>query len=105
MLGINLLSSPITGFGLRCPPVVHAIARSCGISDLSASITGSTNPLSVCRATLNALYGGAKPLAMGDGFGRRGRREDKGEGQKTLEDLEVERGRRFRPVRAPGAQA
>jgi small subunit ribosomal protein S5 len=30
------------GFGLRVPPSIHVIARSCGITDLSASILGST---------------------------------------------------------------
>ncbi|PWN18782.1 hypothetical protein BCV69DRAFT_284765 [Microstroma glucosiphilum] len=88
------------GFGLRVPPAVHAIARSSGITDLSASITGSTNPINVCKAVLSALLSGAGPTGMGDGLGGSARRQDLGEGAKTLEDLEIERGRRYRVVRS-----
>ncbi|PWN29279.1 hypothetical protein BDZ90DRAFT_205603, partial [Jaminaea rosea] len=87
------------GFGLRCPPSVHVLASSCGISDLSASITGSTNPLNVCRAVASALCGGANPVGLGDGLGGSARRSDLGQGAKTIRDLEVERGRRLREVR------
>lgn len=86
------------GFGLRCPPAVHAIARSCGITDLSASILGSTNPINVCRATLTALWGGSNPTGLGDGIGGRARRSDLGIGAKTIQEIEMERGRRFRHV-------
>ncbi|CAO1614578.1 unnamed protein product [Parajaminaea phylloscopi] len=86
------------GFGLRVPPAVHAVARSVGILDLSASITGSTNPLNVCRAMLSVLWGGANPTGMGDGLGASARRRDLGEGMKTIEQLEVERGRRLTTV-------
>ncbi|CAO1626373.1 unnamed protein product [Sympodiomycopsis kandeliae] len=84
------------GFGLRCPPSVHAVARSAGISDLSASIIGSAHPINVCRAVMAALSSGSGPAGFGDGIGGPGRRVDRGQGAKTLEDLEVERGRRFR---------
>lgn len=90
----------LPGFGLRVPPAVHAIARSSGITDLSASITGSTNPINVCKAVLSALLSGAGPTGMGNGLGGSARRQDLGEGAKTLEDLEIERGRRYRVVRS-----
>lgn len=94
------LFRPLPGFGLRVPPAVHAIARSSGITDLSASITGSTNPINVCKAVLSALLSGAGPTGMGNGLGGSARRQDLGEGAKTLEDLEIERGRRYRVVRS-----
>lgn len=84
------------GFGLRCPGAIHAIARSAGISDLSAKIFGSTHPINVTKAVLSALGSTSGPHGMGDGVGGSGRRIDKGQGAKTLEDLEIERGRRFR---------
>lgn len=87
-----------TGFGLRCPQTVHSVARSAGISDLSASISGSTNPLNVCRAVCAALWGGAHPVGLGDGLGGSARRKDLGQGVKSIEQIEVERGRRFRVI-------
>ena len=86
------------GFGLRCPPAIHAIARSCGISDLSASILGSTNRHNVVKATLQLLWGGSAPLGFGDGVGGSMRRGDRGTGMKTIRDIELARGRRLRPV-------
>lgn len=87
------------GFGLRCPPTIHAIARSAGITDLSASIIGSTNPWNVVRATLGLLWGGAHPAGLGNGIGGKSKRSDRGQGAKTIEDLEIERGRRYREVK------
>jgi small subunit ribosomal protein S5 len=87
------------GFGLRVPPIIHAIARACGISDLSASILGSANPYNVVRATLQLLWGGSAPLGMGDGVGGSMRRKDKGAGMRTIRDIELSRGRRLREVR------
>lgn len=87
------------GFGLRVPPVIHAIARACGISDLSASILGSASPQNVVKATLQLLWGGSAPLGMGDGVGGSMRRKDKGQGLRTVRDIELARGRRLREVR------
>lgn len=86
------------GFGLRVPPVIHAIARACGISDLSASILGSANRHNVVKATLQLLWGGSAPLGLGDGVGGSMRRKDKGVGLKTVRDIELARGRRLRGV-------
>ncbi|UZJ51183.1 hypothetical protein CBS101457_000503 [Exobasidium rhododendri] len=86
------------GFGLRVPPAIHAIARSCGITDLSASILGSTNPHNVVKATLQMLWGGSAPLAMGNGVGGSMRKKDKGVGLRSVRDIEISRGRRLREV-------
>lgn len=87
------------GFGLRVPPAIHAIARSCGISDLSADILGSKNQQNVVKATLQLLWGGSAPLGLGDGLGGPMRRRDKKVGIRTLRDMELARGRRLREVR------
>ncbi|PWN38774.1 hypothetical protein IE81DRAFT_295826 [Ceraceosorus guamensis] len=87
------------GFGLRVPPAVHAFARCVGISDLSASIEGSTNRHATVYALLNVLAGGpGNPIGMGDGLGGPARRMDKGVGMKPVKTLEWERGRRFKSV-------
>lgn len=86
------------GFGLRVPPVIHAICRSVGITDLSASIYGSTNPVNVVKAALQILWGGAAPLGMGDGVGGQMRRKDKGRGMRGRLDIERSRGRRIAQV-------
>ncbi|PWZ02328.1 hypothetical protein BCV70DRAFT_198612 [Testicularia cyperi] len=86
------------GFGLRVPPVIHAICRSSGITDLSASIYGSTNPINVVKAALQILWGGSAPLGMGDGVGGQMRRKDKGRGMRGRVDIERSRGRRIAEV-------
>ncbi|PWN95597.1 hypothetical protein FA09DRAFT_283394, partial [Tilletiopsis washingtonensis] len=43
------------GFGLRAPPSIHALARSAGIADLSASIEGSTNETNVLKCAMGML--------------------------------------------------
>lgn len=86
------------GFGLRVPPVVHAIARSAGITDMSASILGSTNPINVAKATLSLLWGGSAPQGLGDGIGGPMRRIDRGVGMRTVRDIELARGRRLRQL-------
>ncbi|SPC62323.1 related to MRPS5 - mitochondrial ribosomal protein, small subunit [Ustilago sp. UG-2017b] len=86
------------GFGLRVPPVIHAICRSVGITDLSASIYGSTNPVNVVKAALQILWGGAAPLGMGDGVGGQMRRKDKGRGMRGRLDIQCSRGRRIAEV-------
>lgn len=90
------LSCP--GFGLRVPPVIHAICRSAGITDLSAAIYGSTNPMNVAKAALQILWGGAAPLGLGDGQGGQMRRKDKGRGMLTRTDIERSRGRKIKEV-------
>lgn len=86
------------GFGLRVPPVIHAIARSAGITDMSAAILGSTNPINVAKATLALLWGGSAPQGLGDGIGGPMRRADRGVGMRTVRDIELARGRRLREV-------
>ncbi|PWN37522.1 uncharacterized protein FA14DRAFT_15133 [Meira miltonrushii] len=86
------------GFGLRVPPVIHAIARSAGITDMSAAILGSTNPINVAKATLALLWGGSAPQGLGDGIGGPMRRVDRGVGMRTVQDIELARGRRLRQV-------
>ncbi|PWN54386.1 hypothetical protein IE53DRAFT_359220 [Violaceomyces palustris] len=86
------------GFGLRVPPVIHAICRSSGITDLSAAIYGSTNPVNTVKATLQILWGGAAPLGMGDGQGGKMRRNDKGRGMRGRVDIERSRGRRIEEI-------
>ncbi|KAK0556245.1 28S ribosomal protein S5, mitochondrial [Tilletia horrida] len=88
-----------TGFGLRVPPVIHAIARSAGISDLSASIRGSSNPLNVVKATIGLLCGGtAAPPGLGDGLGGSLRRGDRGRGMRERDEISRARGRRIEEV-------
>ncbi|KAK0533828.1 28S ribosomal protein S5, mitochondrial [Tilletia horrida] len=88
-----------TGFGLRVPPVIHAIARSAGISDLSASIRGSSNPLNVVKATIGLLCGGtAAPPGLGDGLGGSLRRGDRGRGMRERDQISRARGRRIEEV-------
>ena len=90
------------GFGLRVPPVIHSLARAAGISDLSASIKGSANPINVIKAACQILWGGSLPSGLGDGIGGSARRNDRGHGIPDLREIELARGRRFRPVRLGG---
>jgi len=88
-----------TGFGLRVPPVIHAIARSAGLSDLSASIRGSSNPVNVVKATIGLLCGGvAAPPGLGDGMGGSLRRGDRGRGMRERDEISRARGRRIEEV-------
>ncbi|KAK0544096.1 28S ribosomal protein S5, mitochondrial [Tilletia horrida] len=88
-----------TGFGLRVPPVIHAIARSAGLSDLSASIRGSSNPVNVVKATIGLLCGGAAaPPGLGDGLGGSLRRGDRGRGMRERAEISRARGRNIEEV-------
>ena len=78
------------------PPSIHALARSAGIADLSASIEGSTNETNVLKCAMGMLCGGAAPLGLGDGFGGPGRRADKGAGMRSIREIEWARGKRIR---------
>lgn len=77
------------------------MARAAGITDLSASILGSTNPQNVLKATLQVLWGGSAPLGLGDGLGGSMSRRDRGVGMKTVRDIELARGRRLREIQWP----
>jgi len=83
-----------SGFGLRTSPVIHRIAQAAGIEDLSAKIHGSRNPMNTTKLVLSLLQGGSGPVGMGDGFGHRGRREDKGVGMRSAEEIAQTLGRR-----------
>ncbi|KAN0063372.1 28S ribosomal protein S5, mitochondrial [Thecaphora frezii] len=92
------------GFGLRVPPVIHALCRSAGITDLSAAIYGSTNPINVVKAALQILWGGAAPLGLGGVKEGNLRRKDKGQGMRTRVDIERSRGRRIQEVPLSGGR-
>jgi len=85
------------GFGLRCSPFLHQVAKAAGISDLSAKITRSNNPMNVIKMSLMMLQSGGSPVGMGDGFGGKGKRLEKGIGMRTGEELALMRGRRCQP--------
>ncbi|KAI8445646.1 hypothetical protein BY996DRAFT_6434563 [Phakopsora pachyrhizi] len=80
------------GFGLRVSPCLHQVAKAAGISDLSAKVTRSNNPMNVIKMSLMMLQAGNAPVGMGDGFGGKGRRLEKGIGMRTGEDLALMRG-------------
>ncbi|MBW0478814.1 hypothetical protein O181_018529 [Austropuccinia psidii MF-1] len=82
------------GFGLRVSPYLHQVAKAAGISDLSAKITRSNNPMNVIKMSLMMLQAGGSPVGMGDGFGGKGKRLEKGVGMRTGEELALMRGRR-----------
>ncbi|KAG0146418.1 hypothetical protein CROQUDRAFT_44416 [Cronartium quercuum f. sp. fusiforme G11] len=71
------------GFGLRVNPYLHQVAKAAGISDLSAKVTRSNNPMNVVKLCLMMLQTGGAPIGMGDGFGGKGRRLEKGIGMRT----------------------
>ncbi|KAA1082311.1 28S ribosomal protein S5, mitochondrial [Puccinia graminis f. sp. tritici] len=85
------------GFGLRCSPFIHQVAKAAGISDLSAKVTRSNNPMNVIKMALMMLQSGGSPVGMGDGFGGKGKRLEKGIGMRTGEELALMRGRRCQP--------
>lgn len=85
------------GFGLRVGPFLHQVAKAAGISDLSAKITRSNNPMNVIKLSLMMLQSGGSPVGMGDGFGGKGKRLEKGIGMRTGEELALMRGRRCEP--------
>ncbi|KAH9815608.1 ribosomal protein S5, N-terminal domain-containing protein, partial [Melampsora americana] len=86
------------GFGLRVNPYLHQVAKAAGISDLSAKVTRSNNPMNVIKLSLMMLQSGSAPIGMGDGFGGKGRRLEKGIGMRTGHELALMRGRRCQPV-------
>ncbi|KAF8697244.1 hypothetical protein AX14_001422 [Amanita brunnescens Koide BX004] len=83
------------GFGLRCNPNLHQVLKAAGIKDVSAKVWGSRNPVSVVKATFRMLWGGHAPLGMGNGVSGKGRKLDKGEGVRSVLDVERDRGRKM----------
>ena len=95
---------------MRCSPFLHQVAKAAGISDLSAKITRNNNPMNVIKMSLMMLQSGGSPVGgyftpspffyhlkrethadsflitgMGDGFGGKGKRLEKGIGMRTGE--------------------
>lgn len=87
------------GFGLRCNPNVHQVLKAAGIKDASAKVWGSRNPLNVIKALFRVLQAGNAPLAMGDGFGGKARKLDKGSGLRNKSAVERDRGRKLVDLR------
>lgn len=87
------------GFGLRCNPNVHQVLKAAGIKDASAKVWGSRNPLNVIKALFRVLQGGNAPLAMGDGFGGKAKKLDKGSGLRNKSAVERDRGRKLVDLR------
>jgi len=83
------------GFGLRCNPNLHQVLKAAGIKDISAKVWGSRNPVAVIKAAFRMLWAGHAPVSMGDGVGGKGRKLDKGEGVRSVWDVERERGRKM----------
>lgn len=83
------------GFGLHCNPHIHQVLKAAGIKDVSAKVWGSRNPMNVIKATCMMIQAGNAPLSMGDGVGGKGRRLDVGEGMRSKEAVERERGRKL----------
>merc|ERR1711939_432580 len=83
------------GFGLRTNPFVHQVAKAAGISDLSAKVYGSRNPMRVIKLAVQMLHGGTVPLDFGDGFGNKGQRRNKKAAatNQTADELALMRGR------------
>lgn len=81
------------GFGLRCAPMLHHVFTACGIKDVSAKIHGSHNPASIVKGLVHHLQGGRKQIGLGNGIGGKGLSTDKGMGLRSVEELQIERGR------------
>ncbi|TIB69149.1 hypothetical protein E3P77_00660 [Wallemia ichthyophaga] len=95
---VELRSRP-AGFGLRCNPFVHQVAKAAGIEDLSAKCRRSKNSMQVVKATLKALHGGAQPQLMSKSGIVKVPRLEKGAGMKSAEEIGLERGRQMEWVR------
>lgn len=87
------------GFGLRCSPVLHKVFRAAGISDVSAKIYKSRNPIITMQSALMMIQTGHNPLGKGDGAGGHGRRVEKGMGMRSSDTLMRARGRYLEPLR------
>ncbi|KAI5479930.1 37S ribosomal protein s5 [Pseudohyphozyma bogoriensis] len=89
---IQMRSRP-PGFGLRVNPHIHQVAKAAGISDLSAKVFGSLNPTRVIKLAVQMLHGGSVPIDMGE-FGKKGyRKNKKGTGMRSADEVGRARGR------------
>ncbi|GAA5990961.1 hypothetical protein JCM10908_000098 [Rhodotorula pacifica] len=97
---VEMRSRP-PGFGLRVNPHIHQVAKAAGITDLSAKVYGSRNPVRVIKLAVAMLHGGSNPVDMG-GFGmeKGQRRNKKTTGMETAEAIGRARGRRAVDVSA-----
>ncbi|POY70101.1 hypothetical protein BMF94_6875 [Rhodotorula taiwanensis] len=97
---VEMRSRP-PGFGLRVNPHIHQVAKAAGITDLSAKVYGSRNPVRVIKLAVAMLHGGSNPVDMG-GFGKEKgqRRNKKTTGMETAEAIGRARGRRAVDVSA-----
>ena len=87
------------GFGLMCAPGIHQLLKAAGIKDASVKIWGSRNKINVIKAAVRVLHAGHAPLAMGNGLGGKGIRQESGCGIRGKTAVERERGRRILDAR------
>ncbi|KAL7338325.1 WD repeat-containing protein 2 [Rhodotorula toruloides] len=91
---IEMRSRP-PGFGLRVNPHIHQVAKAAGITDLSAKVYGSRNPVRVIKLACAMLHGGTNPVDMGGFMFAAGqRRNKKVNGMMTAEEVGKARGRK-----------
>lgn len=50
------------GFGLRTSHIIHQIAKAAGVSDLSAKVRGSMNPMQTAKLAVRMLQSRSYPL-------------------------------------------
>ncbi|CUS07602.1 unnamed protein product [Tuber aestivum] len=67
---LKLFTRP-PGFGLRTSQYIFEIAKCLGLSDLSARVTRSRNPMNVCKATIQALRSQKLPETIALGRGKK----------------------------------
>lgn len=67
----NLLTFRATGFGLRVSHRMFEIARLAGISDLSAKMPRSRNPMNSVKACFEALTNQPDPESIAIGRGKK----------------------------------
>ena len=61
----------LLGFGLRTSQYIFEIAKCLGLSDLSAKVSRSRNPMNVCKATIQALRSQKLPETIARGRGKK----------------------------------
>ncbi|PWW71832.1 hypothetical protein C7212DRAFT_360360 [Tuber magnatum] len=67
---LKLFNRP-PGFGLRTSQYIFEIAKCLGLSDLSAKVSRSRNPMNVCKATIQALRSQKLPETIARGRGKK----------------------------------
>lgn len=60
-----------SGFGIRCQDKIFEMCRCAGISDLSARVTRSRNPMNTIKATFQALVSQKIPDEVARGLGKK----------------------------------